>query len=191
LTDGSSRTVLIRRSDRRRIPWKNGAGATEVIATGEGQPPAWRISVADLGTARTTFSPFPGLRRVFTVVGDHGVTLSWAGRTVHLDPLEPHPFDGEPAPDCVASGPTSAFNVMVDPTAATARVEPRHLSSSAVRTDPDAITVLYVHRGSIAAGDHVAESDDCLLVDRQSVEVTGTATILTVTITPLAATPRG
>jgi environmental stress-induced protein Ves len=160
LTDGSSRTILIRRSDRQRVPWKNGAGATEVIATGEGQPAAWRISVADLGPARTTFSSFPGLHRVFTVVGDHGVTLSWGSRTVDLDPLVPLPFDGELAPDCVASGPTSAFNVMVDVTAATARVEPHHLSHSAV------------------------------LVARQSVEVTGTATILMVTIHPLALDQR-
>ncbi|GAB7067225.1 HutD family protein [Mycobacterium hodleri] len=163
MTDGSSRTVLIRRSDRLRIPWKNGAGATEVIATGEGQPPAWRISVADLSTGRTTFSSFPGLHRVFTVVGDHGVTLSWVGRTVELDPLEPCPFDGELAPDCVASGPTSAFNVMVDASAATVHVEPLHLAHSAVFTDPDATTVVYVHRGSLASGDHAAGTGDCLV----------------------------
>ena len=144
--------------------------------------------MADLGTARTTFSSFPGLRRVFTVIGDHGVTLSWAGRTIHLDPLEPHSFDGELAPDCVPSGPTSAFNVMVDATAATAHVEPRHLSdAAALTTDPDAITVIYVHRGSLAASEHVGEAGDCLLVDRRSVEVTGAATILMATITPLVA----
>jgi environmental stress-induced protein Ves len=190
LTDGGSRTVLIRPSDRQRIPWKNGAGATEVVATGDGRPPAWRISVADLGAARTTFSSFPGLDRVFTVVGDHGVTLSWAGRSVDLRPLEPHAFSGQLAPDCVPSGPTSAFNVMVDATAATAHVEPRRLSRSAVQTGPDAVTVVYVHRGSLTAGDDVLGMGDCLVVTRQSVVLTGTATILWVTITPVVVNRR-
>lgn len=156
-----------------------------MIATGEGDSPAWRVSVADIGIARTTFSSFPGLHRVFTVVGDHGVTLSWAGRTVDLDPLVPLPFDGELAPTCVASGPTSAFNVMVDAAVATARVEPLELSRSVVVTDPDATTVVYVHRGSVVSGDQTAGPGDCLVISRQSVEVSGGASLLRATIRSL------
>ncbi|WP_173007945.1 HutD family protein [Mycolicibacterium sp. P1-18] len=190
MTDGDTRTVLVRRSDRQRIPWANGAGATEVVATGEGRPSAWRVSVADLSPARTTFSAFPGLDRVFTVVGDSGVTLSWPGRSVDLDPLEPYAFDGGQAPDCVASGPTSAFNVMVDATAATAHVERRRLSRATVHTDPDVVTVVYVHRGSVTAGTHAADMGDCLIVARESVEVTGTATILLATVRLAAVNTR-
>lgn len=186
MTDGNARTVLIRRSDRRRIPWKNGAGATEVIATGDGDSPAWRVSVADIGPGRMTFSSFPGLNRVFTVIGDHGVALEWDRRTVDLDPLDPFGFDGEFGPDCVAAGPTNAFNVMVEAATTAAHVVPHHLTRSRVLTDPDAETVIYVHGGSLASGDHVAIAGDCLFVARQSVEATGTATILVATIKPLA-----
>jgi len=190
LTDGDARTVLVRRSDRRRIPWKNGAGATEVIATGDGDSPAWRVSVADIGPGRTTFSSFPGLNRVFTVIGDHGVTLEWDRRSVDLAPLDPFGFDGKLGPDCVAAGPTNAFNVMVEAATTVAHVVPHHLSRSGVLTDPDAETVVYVHRGSLASGDHVATAGDCLVVARQSVLATGSATILVATIEPLAADQR-
>ena len=186
MTDGNARTVLIRRSDRRRIPWKNGAGATEVIATGDGDPPAWRVSVADIGPGRTTFSSFPRLRRVFTVIGGHGVTLEWGSRAVDLAPLNPFLFDGELGPDCVAAGPTNAFNVMVEAATTTVHVVPHHLSRSGVLTDPDADTAIYVHRGSLAFGDLVATAGDCLLVARESVEATGTAIVLVATIKPLA-----
>lgn len=190
MTDGNARTVLIRRSDRRRIPWKNGAGATEVIATGDEPSPAWRVSVADIGPGRTTFSSFPGLNRVFTVIGDLGVTLEWDCRSVDLDPLDPFEFDGELGPDCVAAGPTNAFNVMVEAATTAVHVETHHLPHSRVLTDADAETVIYVHRGSLAAGDHVATAGDCLFIARQSVEATGTATILVAGITPTAANPR-
>ena len=187
---GHARTVLIRRSDRRRIPWKNGAGATEVIATGDGDPPAWRVSVADIGPGRTAFSSFPGVNRVFTVIGDHGVALEWDCRTVDLDPLSPFAFDGQLGPDCVAAGPTNAFNVMVDAATTAADVVPHHLSRSRVLTDPDAETVIYVHRGSLALGDHVAVAGDCLFVARDSVEAIGTATILVAVIKPQAVDQR-
>lgn len=186
MTDGNARTVLIRRSDRRRIPWKNGAGATEVVATGDGESPAWRVSVADIGPGRTTFSSFPGVNRAFTVIGDRGVTLEWDCRTVDLDPLEPFGFDGELGPDCLAAGPTKAFNVMVDAATTSAHVVPHHLFGSRVLTARDAETVIYVHRGSLASGDHVAMPGDCLVVTRESVEASGTATILVATMTPLA-----
>jgi len=185
LTNRNARTVLIRRSDRRRVPWTNGAGATEVIATGGGDPPAWRVSVADIGPGRTAFSSFPGVNRVFTVIGSHGVTLEWSCRTVDVDPLSPFEFDGQLGPDCVAAGPTNAFNVMVEAATTSARVEAHHLSGSGVFTDPDAETVFYVHRGRLALGDHVAMAGDCLFVDRQSVEASGTATILAAVMTPL------
>lgn len=186
MTDGNARTVLIRRCDRRRIPWKNGAGATELIATGDGDSPAWRVSVADIGPGRTTFSSFPGVNRVFTVIGDHGVALEWDSRSVDVDPLSPFGFDGELGPDCLATEPTNAFNVMVDAATTAAHVVPHHLTGS-VLTAPDADTVIYVHRGSLASGDHVAMAGDCLVVARESVEATGTATILVATMTPLAA----
>jgi uncharacterized protein len=190
LTDGNARTVLIRRSDRRRIPWKNGAGATELIATGDGDSPAWRVSVADIGPGRTTFSSFHGVNRIFTVIGDQRVALEWDRRTVDLEPLEPFEFDGELGPDCVAAGPTNAFNVMVEAATTAAHVVPHHLTRSRVLTDPVADTVIYVHRGSLASGDHVAMAGDCLVVARKSVEASGTATILVAAMTPLAADQR-
>lgn len=118
------------------------------------------------------------------------MTLEWGSRAVDLAPLNPFLFDGELGPDCVAAGPTNAFNVMVEAATTTAHVVPHHLSRSGVLTDPDADTAIYVHRGSLAFGDLVATAGDCLLVARESVEATGTAIVLVATIKPLAVDQR-
>jgi len=72
---------VIRSGERRRVPWRNGAGITEEVATGPDGPsgrPLWRLSVADLGSDPSEFSAFPGRDRIFTVIGEHGVDLTGA-----------------------------------------------------------------------------------------------------------------
>ncbi|PBC36037.1 hypothetical protein CJ178_31990 [Rhodococcus sp. ACPA4] len=177
--------VPLRREDRLRTPWKNGAGTTEEVAVDGGAHPGWRISIADLGDTPSIFSTFPGLDRIFTIVGPHGVDLELAGTTSHVAPLRPFTFDGEVDLRCVPAGSTSAFNVMVDRNSYRAAVTIHDLRDTALHTDPDTVTVAYVHSGRIDAEGHTAHSGDCLLVRRSAVEMVGIGTITRVEITAL------
>ncbi|WP_257225977.1 HutD family protein [Rhodococcus opacus] len=108
---------IVRHADRRTTPWANGAGTTAEIA---GVASRWRFSVATLEAGSTFFSPFPGVDRIFTVIGDHPVSLG--GGPTLIPRLSPTAFAGERGPDCVAEGPTEAFNVMVHRTTTAASV---------------------------------------------------------------------
>jgi environmental stress-induced protein Ves len=108
---------LLRAADRPRIPWKNGGGEAEDIATG---PPGaswesmdWRVSRAWIA-ASGPFSVFPGIDRTFMVADGAGVELTPSGVAVRLGPAsQPFPFPGDVATGCVLlDGPVVAFNVM-------------------------------------------------------------------------------
>ncbi|WP_185993236.1 HutD family protein [Rhodococcus sp. KBS0724] len=171
-------TELIRRGDRRRVPWKNGAGVTDEIAVDATVAPRWRVSVADLGDAATEFSAFEGRSRVFTVIGAYGVTFEWRGGTTAIEPLQPFGFDGERTPRCIPDGTTSAFNVMVDRRTTTASVSVHDLVDSTVDTDIHAVTVFYVHSGRVEAGSRSADAGDCIVIRLDSVEIRGTGKVL-------------
>lgn len=67
LTSGSSR----------RVPWKNGRGATLEIATDAAEPGGewtWRLSIADV-PSREPFSPFPGVDRFLACLAGPGLAL--------------------------------------------------------------------------------------------------------------------
>ncbi|BBK45346.1 hypothetical protein STVA_53660 [Allostella vacuolata] len=109
---------ILRAADRHPIPWKNGGGQAEDIASA---PPAaswdamdWRVSRAWI-TASGPFSIFPGIDRTFLVADGDGVVLSPAGMAAAALDLSSPPFvfAGDVATGCrLAAGPTIAFNVM-------------------------------------------------------------------------------
>ena len=176
---------LVRAADRRRVAWRNGAGFTEQIAacpdTAAGAP-LWRISLADLGESPTAFSAFDGVDRVFTVVGDHGVTLEWATHCATVPPWCPHSFAGGQAPRCIPAGATSALNVMVAAGAADAAVTTVDLDIGPIVTRPAEVTALFVHTGTAIAEVHRAEPGDCLVVRQGEVPLRGNARGLLVRI---------
>ena len=177
----TSNVELIRPADRRRIPWKNGAGTTEEIATDQpdsGRPALWRFSIATLGDEPTQFSTFAGVDRIFTVIGEYAVQLDWADTSVELPPWHPQPFSGIDAPRCTPLGATTAFNVMVDSRRASASVGMHSLRTSAVRTDPRSITLAYLRSGSAEIRSLQARPGDCVLVTRDEAVITGTARLL-------------
>ncbi|WP_165839605.1 HutD family protein [Rhodococcus sp. Eu-32] len=166
--------TLIRDEDRTRVPWKNGAGITAELAADD----SWRVSVADLGEAPSLFSAFAGRARIFTVVGDHGVTFDVDGSQSQIAPLTPYAFDGALTPTCIPDGPTSALNIMVDDVTSTAAVQVVVLQESSFTTAPDSVTAIYLHSGRARSGHTDICPGDCLLVREDSIEITGTATIL-------------
>ncbi|UYP20453.1 HutD family protein [Rhodococcus sp. Z13] len=178
---------VVRAGERRRVPWRNGAGTTEEIATGDllrTDRPRWRLSLADLGSAPSGFSAFPGVDRIFTVVGEHDVDLDFGDGPRTVRPWQPHPFAGEDAPHCLPLGATSAFNVMIERGAATASVSPIPPGAHPV-TDPREVTALFVRSGLVRAGAVQAGSGDCLLVHDEALALRGdTASGLLVRIAP-------
>jgi environmental stress-induced protein Ves len=75
--------LLIRFSDYRRMPWKNGGGETAEVAaspTGAGLDSFdWRISMARI-ECDGPFSTFPGVDRTLTIVEGDGLRLKIDGR---------------------------------------------------------------------------------------------------------------
>jgi len=106
------------------VPWKNGGGVTREIGA---FPPgaaldafAWRVSVADVGTAGP-FSRFDGIDRTLVLLSGAGMTLAEAGGAHHLldVPLARADFAGEAAIDATLhDGATRDFNLMTRRSAA-------------------------------------------------------------------------
>ncbi|WP_016882276.1 MULTISPECIES: HutD family protein [unclassified Rhodococcus (in: high G+C Gram-positive bacteria)] len=167
---------IVRRSDRRTIPWANGAGTTAEIAAGAAS--RWRFSVATL-EASSTFSPFPDIDRIFTVIGDHPVSLDFGGVPTLIPRLSPTAFAGERSPDCVAEGPTEAFNVMVHRSTTAASVDIVDIGAAQDVTADGRLAVLVLVLGGRLTTDlGPVEPGDCLLVERGSVRLSGQASVV-------------
>ncbi|ANS30884.1 HutD/Ves family protein [Rhodococcus opacus] len=167
---------IIRRSDRRTTPWANGAGTTAEIAAGAAS--RWRFSVATLD-AGSTFSPFPGVDRIFTVIGYQPVSLDFGGGPTVIPRLSPTAFAGERGPDCVAEGPTEAFNVMVHRTTTAASVNIVDIGAAHdVDADGRLAALALVLGGRLTTDLGLVEPGDCLLVERGSVRVSGPASVV-------------
>ena len=167
---------IIRRSDRRTTPWANGAGTTAEIAAGAAS--RWRFSVATLD-AGSTFSPFPGVDRIFTVIGYQPVSLDFGGGPTVIPRLSPTAFAGERGPDCVAEGPTEAFNVMVHRSTTAAAVDvvefgPDH----EVAADGRVAVLVLVLDGRLTTDLGPVDAGDCLLVEQGSVGTSGPASVV-------------
>lgn len=109
---------LLRATDYRRMPWKNGGGETAEIAI---FPPGaslagfdWRVSMARV-ECDGPFSRFPGVDRSLCVLEGNGLRLEVQGhRAVELTPRSaPHEFAADlPASASLLAGPITDLNVM-------------------------------------------------------------------------------
>ncbi|MFC8128271.1 HutD family protein [Streptomyces sp. NPDC057302] len=113
---------VLRWSDYRSMPWKNGGGTTREVASGSVRAPRdteepadgfdWRVSVADVD-AGGPFSPFPGIDRVITLVEGEGMVLTVDGSERPVGPLDPFAFSGDAVTDCrLEAGAVRDMNVM-------------------------------------------------------------------------------
>ncbi|MGQ3214066.1 MAG: HutD/Ves family protein [Shinella sp.] len=109
---------LLRNSDHRRMPWKNGGGETvEVIVTPEDASLSefgWRVSMATVASDGP-FSVFPGIDRTLAVLSGDGMALSIEGLgdkllTPVCAPLG-FPADA-PTTARLTGGPITDLNVM-------------------------------------------------------------------------------
>ncbi|MGL4287112.1 MAG: HutD/Ves family protein [Phreatobacter sp.] len=109
---------IIRSSDYRRMPWKNGGGETTEIAVAPRGASIedfdWRVSMARVGTSGP-FSAFPAVDRTLCILAGRGIDLTVAGHgTVRLDrDGAPIAFPGDvPAGADLVDGPVEDLNVM-------------------------------------------------------------------------------
>lgn len=109
---------ILRASDYKRMPWKNGKGETVEIAV---FPPdasiddfGWRISMATVAEDGP-FSVFEGIDRTLSVLTGEGVVLSVDGaESVELTPSSaPHAFPADARTAArLLDGPITDLNVM-------------------------------------------------------------------------------
>jgi environmental stress-induced protein Ves len=134
----------------RRMPWKNGGGVTEEIAT---YPPGatletfdWRVSIAEVARDGP-FSRFAGIDRTITLIEGAGMRLSGGVHDIVIrTPFEPHSFDGEVPIDCtLVSGPIRDFNAMTRRDRAQGSVVAVRAESS---VDPADFRVVYAALGT-------------------------------------------
>lgn len=132
---------VLRATDYRKMPWKNGGGSTEEITRDEGEGLdgfGWRLSIADIEQSGG-FSRFAGYQRIITVLQGAGMTLEVDGVTSEpLLPSDPFAFSGDSEVACtLLDGPIRDFNLIYHPARYSARLQwldvrqPQRLFSSA------------------------------------------------------------
>jgi len=128
--------TLLKPSDYRRMPWKNGLGETIEIAVfprGAGIGDFdWRVSMATVATDGP-FSLFPGIERTLSVLSGDGLTLYRADGTAHgmHEDSAPYSFPADEQVDAtLAGGPITDLNVMTRRGRFHHRVERVHLDGS-------------------------------------------------------------
>jgi environmental stress-induced protein Ves len=172
---------ILRRSDYKPIPWKNGRGIAHLIVASPAGASYdgfdWQISRPEIA-ADGPFSSLPGLDRQFMLVSGRGLTLKIRSDDEGLSfdrpidaPLEPFAFRGEWAVECVLrDGPVQVFNVMTRRGRAGARREVVAAAAARPVAKPAGETLLvYVARGPVEAwgrwGKATLAADDSILVD--------------------------
>jgi len=149
---------IVRRSDYKRMAWKNGQGLTEEVAA---FPPGsdvdsfeWRLSIAHV-EADGAFSEFAGIDRTIALLDGPGLALDLPdGSTVKLFPGgAPFPFPGEwKISSRNAGGATIDLNIMTRRGVCAHRMERRSLPMGAVFAATGSGWVVFNTPAQIEAG---------------------------------------
>lgn len=169
---------IIRSSQYRQTPWKNGGGVTtEIIAAPEGAALDafdWRISMARVANDGP-FSIFPDIDRTLTVLTGRGLFLDLADRgVVRLDrSAAPYAFPGDiPVASRLIDGAIDDLNVMTRRGRFRHHVARQEISApTAIARRGDALLVMIrgAAASTVAGGDSAALADgDTLMLDETS-----------------------
>jgi environmental stress-induced protein Ves len=146
---------ILRASDYRRMPWKNGGGETVEIAVSPDRATLadfdWRVSMATVASDGL-FSSFPGIDRTISILEGAGMTLAIEGRppkrlTV-ADPPLTFPADVQTSAK-LTDGPVTDLNVMTRRQILRHRVRRLHVEGSLPVTTSAREFILFCHRGSL------------------------------------------
>jgi environmental stress-induced protein Ves len=178
---------VLRASDYKRMPWKNGGGETVEIAVfpadaGLGDF-AWRVSMATVATDGP-FSTFPEIERTLSILSGAGMELTIDGQSlpVVLDRSSPpHAFPADVATHSrLIDGPITDLNVMTR-RGRYAHAVSRHTAPFALPPSA-ALRLLLCHQGRLTVTserDVALDPLDCLMIEpdvRGSIAVSGEAT---------------
>lgn len=166
---------ILRASDYRSMPWKNGGGVTTEIAVspdGAGlEAFDWRVSMARVESGGP-FSVFAGIDRTLSVLDGEGMRLSIAGRAPAelTRASEPLFFPADAATDAtLPAGPITDLNVMTRRGRARHAVRRMTLSAPFDFNSEAATTLVFCHEGSFS----VAESGSAVLGVRDTLWLDG------------------
>lgn len=140
---------LLRSGAYRRVPWRNGLGhSAEILAfPASAADFGWRLSMAPV-VADGTFSRFPGVDRVLTVIEGHGLQLALDDAPPVTLADAPFAFPGDiPCQATLTAGRITALNVM------TRRGRWRAVIRRATAPDPlagAAHHLVFAHAGPLA-----------------------------------------
>ncbi|MCA0200445.1 MAG: HutD family protein [Proteobacteria bacterium] len=148
---------LLRSSDYKCMPWKNGGGETIEIMV---SPPAadftsmdWRLSMATVASDGP-FSSFPGIDRTLSVLSG---TLRLSIDGAHVDLMEmspPHSFSGDAVTHgAVLRGPVTDLNVMTRRADFMHQVRRLSVMGEKTVTAAPGTLVLFCHTGSVRLPD--------------------------------------
>jgi environmental stress-induced protein Ves len=165
---------ILKTSDYRRMPWKNGGGETVEIAvfppTADLASFGWRVSMATVASDGP-FSVFPGIDRTLAVLQGEGMELDIAGRTPMLltQASAPLAFPADAATSArLVSGAITDLNIMTRRGQWTHRVE-RRIVEGQHGLDAEGGVTLFRPLGPLRldADDRAVELErlDCALLD--------------------------
>ncbi|AYG60975.1 HutD/Ves family protein [Rhizobium jaguaris] len=164
---------LLRASDHKRMPWKNGGGETvEIAVSPEGAGLAefdWRVSMATVATDGP-FSVFPGIDRTLSILDGEGMTLFIEGhRPVRLvqesDPLS-FPADA-PTSATLIDGKITDLNVMTQRGRFTHSVQRVSVDGNSEVELKGGTSLVLCHRGDVEIDGAALAAGDCLLVSNE------------------------
>lgn len=166
---------LIRASEYRIMPWKNGGGTTTEIAISphdaglSGKPFDWRISIAEV-TSDGPFSTFPGYDRHIMVIAGEGMTLE-TEETERLDltrPLMPISFAGEWSVNgALRHGPVRDFNLMLRRESCSGSLTVRRLEERVALYVQRKTLLCHLLGGEASVAGHLIAETDSLLIENE------------------------
>ncbi len=167
--------IVLRKSEYRRMPWKNGGGETTEIAVFPKDADlagfGWRVSMATV-ESDGPFSVFPGIDRTLSILSGEGIALDIAGRTpvVLTRSSAPLAFPADAATSArLVSGTITDLNVMTRRGQWSHQVEHRRFEGEH-RLDAEGGVTLLLPLGNlrIDSAGHAEELGhlDCAFIDK-------------------------
>jgi environmental stress-induced protein Ves len=160
---------IVRLSDQRAMPWKNGGGVTYEVAV---FPPGasldtfdWRVSMARV-ESNGPFSQFPGIDRSLAIMQGDGLRLVVDGGDAKLGPRsQPLVFAGDiPVSAALKGGPIIDINVMTRRGIWRHRMTCEPLTGALTVTANADTTVMVVRTGTVRLGDEYLQPRDAVML---------------------------
>jgi environmental stress-induced protein Ves len=147
---------VIRPSEYRVMPWKNGGGVTtEIIASPPSGAFDWRVSIATV-SADGPFSMFAGYVRHIMTLSGGGMVLDIEGQgKFNLEPLRPFSFSGDAkVHGSLPQGAVADFNLMVRRDFGSGTLRVMEGKAGDRLGSENSLHLVYVLQGECEAGGH-------------------------------------